>query len=127
MKTSRKKICRICFAIVLALIMVLYCIMCCLEGLRIIEHCRETHDRLNLVFWKLDLLLVLANVIVLTIQELVLYKGVCYFMGMKAHTRGKNWVYIVLLFADLALFLYEVVNYLPEYLELLAWAIERGG
>lgn len=89
MNTSRKKLCRICFAIVLALIVVLYCIMCCLEEVRIYEHCRETHDRLDLVFGKLRLLITAASVIVLTAQEVVLYKGVCYFLGAKAHTRGK--------------------------------------
>lgn len=116
MNTSRKKLCRVCFAVVLILTIALCAVLCylnCQNGI-----VRNTEYALKKA-WKGDILFSCAIATVLAIQEWVLYKCTSYFWTAEVKTPRKTCFYIVLLIIDLAFFVHEAIIFLALFYQTL--------
>lgn len=105
MKTSRKKICRICFAVIVVITFVLWCIW-------FIDDWK--HDVGDDIF-PAHFMAVEFGCIFLAIpivQEFIVYKSVSYFWATEVKTPRKTCLYIVLLIIDLAFLVHEAIIFL---------------
>lgn len=112
MKTSRKKLCRICFAIVLVLTLTLYCIVGYCEYQR--GNDNHEHNFGEFIFW-----LAAAIAIAVILEEWVLYKCISYLWTTEVKTQGKTCFYIVLLIVDLAFLIRKSIIFLPSVYQML--------
>lgn len=112
MKSSRKKVFRICFAILLVLTLTLYCIVCYCDY-------QEAINSKDNYFWAYIFMLEVAIAIAFTVEEFVLYKCISYFWAVEVKTPGKTCFYIVLLIVDLAVIVHESIIFLPLFYQSL--------
>lgn len=112
MNTSRKKLCRICFAVIVTITFILWCIWIADVWKNDVGDDIFPPHFMMFEFGCIFLAIPL-------VQEFILYKSISYFWATEMKTRGKTWFYIILLAVDIAVHVSLFDRYLTFFYRML--------